>query len=178
MSAKILVAFATKYGSTQEVAEAIASTLTEGGSVADLRPAKDVKGLEDYGGVVLGAPLYMFRWHKDAVRFLRRHRSALEERPTAVFALGPFNDVEKDWSDVRAQLDKQLAKFPWFSPRAVKIVGGKFDPANLGGSWKLLPALKNLPASDIRDWEDIRSWAAGLPVDLGLAGDKGGAEAD
>ncbi len=162
MSASILVGYATRYGSTQEVAEAIAQTLREDGLAADLKPMKEVRSLEGYEGVVIGAPLYMFHWHKDAKNFLSRHRQALLERRVAVFALGPFNDVPKEWQDVRANLDKELAEFPWFKPLAVEVFGGKFDPAKLDFPYSLVPGLKKLPVSDIRDWTAIRAWANSL----------------
>jgi menaquinone-dependent protoporphyrinogen oxidase len=162
MSASILVGYATRYGSTQEVAEAIAATLREEGLAVDLRPLKEVKSLEGYSGVVMGAPLYMFRWHKDATSFLSRHRQALTGRPVAVFALGPFNDVPKEWQDVRTNLDKELAKFPWFAPVAIEVFGGKFDPAKLDFPYSLVPGLKKMPVTDIRDWTAIRAWANSL----------------
>ena len=164
MSSSILVGYETKYGSTQEVAEAIAAALREGGLEVDLQPVRAVRDLAGYGAVVLGAPLYMFRWHKDAKSFLSRHRQALMERPVAVFALGPFEDVPKQWQDVRANLDKELAKFPWFAPVAVEIFGGVFDPARLTFPYNLVPGLKRMPVSDIRDWTAIRAWANSLPA--------------
>ena len=167
MSASVLVAYATRAGSTQEVAEAVASTLREAGITVDVQPLRKVDRLDAYGGMVIGAPLFMFRWHKDAVGFLKRHREALAGRPVAVFALGPFHDEEKEWRDVRAQLDKALAKFPWFSPVAVQVFGVKFDPAKLGFPWKLNPAMKKIPASDIRDWAQITAWAKELVAKLG-----------
>ena len=132
MSASVLVAYATRSGSTREVAEAVGQTLCSHGVDVDLRHAREVRDLDDYQAVVLGAPLYMFCWHKDARRFLARHRQALVELPVAVFALGPFHDEEKGWKDVRAQLDKQLGQFPWFTPVAIEVVGGVFNPAKLG----------------------------------------------
>ena len=166
MSASVLVAYATSYGSTQEVAEAVAATLRERGFVADIQPMREVRTLAGYSAVVLGAPLYMFRWHKDARHFLSRHRNTLTERPVAIFALGPFHDDEKEWKDVRAQLDKELGKFPWLTPVALEIFGGKFDPARLRFPLKFLPALKQMPASDIRDWTAIRAWASNLDAKL------------
>jgi menaquinone-dependent protoporphyrinogen oxidase len=168
MSASILVAYATKYGSTQEVAEAIASALREGGQAVDCQPAKSVRSLDGYGAVVLGAPLYMFRWHKDAKRFLSRHRQTLMARPVAVFAMGPLKDEAKDWQDVRAQLDKELSGFPWLAPVAVEVFGGKHDPAKLTFPYNLIPALKQMPATDIRDWTAIRAWANDLAPKLQL----------
>src|SRR6266487_3621575 len=162
MSASVLVAYATRYGSTQEVAEAVASTLRESGLEVDFQPMRDVRTLDQYRAVVLGAPLYMFHWHKDALNFLARHRAALTARPVAIFALGPFHAEEKEYQEVRRQLDKELAKFPWLTPEAIAIFGGKFDPEKLTFPHNLVPALKNMPASDIRDWTAIRAWASDL----------------
>ena len=166
MSVSILVAYATRYGSTQEVAEAIAAALRAGGQTVDCLPAKQVRSLDGYPAVVLGAPLYMFRWHADAKSFLSRHRQALMARPVAVFAMGPLKDEAKDWQDVRAQLDKELLKFPWLAPVATEVFGGKHDPAKLTFPHNLIPALKQMPATDIRDWSAIRAWARGLAVML------------
>jgi menaquinone-dependent protoporphyrinogen oxidase len=162
MAAPILVGYATRSGSTTEVAEAVAATLRDQGLDVDLQPIKEVRSLSDYRAVVLGAPLFMFRWHKDARHFLSRYRQALEGRPAAVFALGPFHDDEKERREVRAQLDKELAKFPWFQPRSIEVFGGRFDPKLLTFPWKLLPGLGKMPPSDIRDWSKIRSWASEL----------------
>ena len=116
--------------------------------------------------LVLGAPLYMFHWHKDAKAFLSRHQETLEKLPVAVFALGPFHDEEKEWAEVRTLFDKELATFPWFAPVAREVFGGKFDPAKLKFPLNLIPALKKMPASDIRDWAAIDNWAAGLAKKL------------
>lgn len=161
----ILVAYATRYGSTEEVAERIAAILREGGHSVVLRPAPEVRSLEGYDAVVLGAALYMFRWHRHARRFLSRHRRDLEHRPVAIFALGPVEDKEEQFRDARDQLDKALNKFPWFSPVAVQMFGGKFDPAKL--SFPINRFAGSEPASDIRDWEAIRAWAEDLPNVLG-----------
>jgi menaquinone-dependent protoporphyrinogen IX oxidase len=58
--------------------------------------------------------------------------------------------------------DKELAKFPWLIPAAIAIFGGTFDPEKLTFPHNLLPALKNMPASDVRDWTAIRAWASNL----------------
>ena len=162
MSALILVAYATRYGSTQEVAEAVASTLRERGLEVDIQPMRQVHTLDQYRAVVLGAPLYMFHWHKDALHFLAQHRAALTDRPVAIFALGPIHAEEKEFQGAREQLEKELAKFPWLKPAAIAIFGGKFDPQKLTFPHNLVPALKNMPASDVRDWTAIRTWASDL----------------
>src|ERR1019366_6442850 len=162
MEARVLVTYATRSGSTQEVAEAITEVLRERGLAVDMSPVRRVQTLDQYRAVVLGAPLYMFHWHKGVLRFLARHRKALTQRPVAVFALGPFHLEEKEFQGAREQLDKELAKFPWLSPVAMKIFGGEYGPQKLAFPYNLLPALKNMPASDIRDWTAIRTWASDL----------------
>jgi len=162
MSSLVLVGYATSYGSTQQVAEAVAATLRECGLEVDIQPMREVRTLAEYSAFVLGAPLFMFHWHKDALRFLSRHRKTLTERPVAVFALGPTHAPcdEKEWQDSRAQLDKELAKYPWLKPVALEMFGGKYDPAKLRFPIKQLAG--ETPASDLRDWAAIRAWAAGL----------------
>jgi len=153
---RVLVAYATVYGSTQEVAEAIATELGEAGLHADARPAREVKTLEGYAGVVLGAPLYYFRWHRDARRFLSRHLATL---PVAVYALGPFNDVADEFDEARKELDRALGEAEWLSPMSIQVFGGRFDPALLRFPHKV-PGLTKMPVSDVRNWEDIRAWSA------------------
>jgi menaquinone-dependent protoporphyrinogen oxidase len=162
MKPSILVAYATSYGSTQEVAQSVAETLRNNGFEVDIQPAKKVKSLSGYQAVVLGAPLYMFHWHADARNFLARQRGVLASLPTALFALGPFHNKAEELQSAREQLDKELAKFPWLKPVAIEVFAGKFDPATLRFPYNLMPPLKKMPASDERDWEAICAWAANV----------------
>jgi menaquinone-dependent protoporphyrinogen oxidase len=166
MPASILVAYATRYGSTQEVAEAIGSVLRGLELEVDVQPIGNVATPAGYAAVVLGAPLYMAHWHKDALRFLTRHEETLMQKPVAVFALGPVSEEEKEWRDAREQLNQELAKFPKFAPMSVRVFGGKYDLAKLRFPWNLIPAMKKLPASDVRDWEAITAWAIELAAKL------------
>ena len=154
----LLVAYASKHGSTQEVAEAVAEQLRAGGREVDLRRAADVDDLTPYDGVVLGGSLYVGRWHEDARRFLSTYREELSALPLAVFALGPKTAEQKDLADARTQLDKALSKTPELEPRSVAVFGGVIDPS------KLRFPLNRLPASDARDWDAIDAWVDELPA--------------
>ena len=114
----VLVAYATKNGSTRQVAQAIAATLRTGGADVSCRPAASIgESVAVFDLVVLGAPLYNGRWHRDAHRFLKRHSRELST--LALFGMGPRGDEAQAWGRSRAQLDRALAKHPWLVPMSV-----------------------------------------------------------
>ena len=162
MDRLVLVTFATRYGSTAETAQAVARTLPDGGVAVDLLPIREVASLDRYYAVVLGAPLCVGRLHNEARQFLAARREALARIPVALFVPGPIDSREKDWAGARQQLDKELARHPWFKPVACRIVGGTFDPRELGFPWRFIPAIEKVPVSDARDWTTIRRWATDL----------------
>lgn len=153
MTVSLLVAYGSKHGSTQKVAEAIARRLRMAGHEVELRRAADVEDLTPYEGIVLGGALYFGRWHEEAARFLANHSHELSERPPAVFALGPKTADTQGLAESRAELEKALAKVPEVEPRSIAVFGGVVDPA------KLRFPLSRLPASDARDWDAIDKWA-------------------
>jgi menaquinone-dependent protoporphyrinogen oxidase len=146
----ILVAYASKKGSTAEVATFVGKRLRERGLVAVVRKATEVEDLALYDGIVLGGSLYFGRWHDDARSFLNRFRTALHDRPLAVFALGPKTASEDELAESRAQLDRVLGDA---EPSMVAVFGGVIDPA------KLRFPFNRMAASDARDWTAIAAWA-------------------
>jgi menaquinone-dependent protoporphyrinogen oxidase len=159
---EVLIAYATKHGSTHEVAEFVAAHLADIGVEAHTLPAHRVSSLEEYGAVVLGAPLYMGRWHRDARAFLHRFGPELATRPFGVFALGPVEDAPKQWDGAREQLYKALAHAPGVEPATVGLFGGAIVPETLHFPFS------HIPAGDLRDWDAIRGWTERLPEALGL----------
>ncbi len=157
MTGAVLVAYGSRYGSTREVAEAIAATLRERAASAEVRPASEVGDLDAYAAVVLGGGLYMGRWHADARRFLRRHRKELGGLPLAAFGMGPLTDRDEDRRGSLKQLVRALSRVPDVVPVAVEVFGGVIDPT------KLRFPFRHVPAADVRDWDAIRRWAQTLP---------------
>jgi len=145
----VLMAYATKNGSTRQVAEAITVALGEAGAQVTSLPAREAReSVAGYDLIVLGAPLYSGRWHRDAHRFLKHHQRELAAVPVAVFGMGPRDDTEEAWQRSRAQLDRALAKRGWLTPVAVTVFGG-LDPPGRG----------KRPQRDLRNWQTIHTWA-------------------
>jgi menaquinone-dependent protoporphyrinogen oxidase len=156
MHPNILVAYATKHGSTKEVAEAVAQALCREGASVTVRSATEVEDLDGVDAVVVGGALYTGRWHRDARDLLTRLRAALQDRPFAVFGMGPRTSEFEDLADARTQLDHALARYPDLHPVAITVFGGVIDPTVLHFPFS------RMPACDARDWEQIHRWAAGL----------------
>jgi menaquinone-dependent protoporphyrinogen IX oxidase len=75
-----LVVYGSKYGSTKEVAEAIAEGL--GADVASATSQPDVR---PYGLVVVGSPIYSGDYMPAVLEFIQVHKSDLAERKVAAF---------------------------------------------------------------------------------------------
>jgi len=149
---KVLVAYATRHGSTEEVARFIGDRLVTRGLAVDTVPARNVRGAVDgYDLVVLGGALYSGRWHRDAHRFLKRHRAELDHRRIAVFGMGPRNPTPEAFAGSRAQLARALARRDWLRPVATAVFGG-VDP----------PSRRPEKHRDARDWAAIEAWSGSL----------------
>ena len=155
----VLVAYASKHGSTSEIAEAIADALRAAGLLVDCVQADRVSGLEPYDAVVLGSAVYMKRWRREARRFLHRHSSALAERPFWVFSSGPVGDPANDnaaWTEPR----RTIAAAERLGAREHVVFGGVASGA----------MARNTPSEyrDRRDWNAVRAWAEGIAAQLGV----------
>ena len=158
----ILLAYATRYGSTQEVAETITATLRDAGLNVDIQPMQEVRTLAGYDAVVLGAAIYNANWNLEAHQFVSQHRDSLIQVPVAIFTLGPLSPSAAAKRNSRRQLDVELAKYPWLKPVAVEIFAGKYDPSKPGLNF----FERFLPARDYRNWDAILAWAKALPAQL------------
>jgi menaquinone-dependent protoporphyrinogen oxidase len=166
MEPLILVAYATRSGSTVELAHAVAEILSEYGLKQEVCLARKVTSLAQSSAVVLIAPLYFGRLHREATAFLKHHRPDLERRPVALIVPGPVRDEEKEWAGARQQLNREMVRFSWLKPMSLHLVGGIWDPARLGFPLKLVPALRRMPRMDARDWNSIRADARELAARL------------
>jgi menaquinone-dependent protoporphyrinogen oxidase len=158
----ILVAYATRYGSTQKAAEIVADALRQAGLQVDLQPMREVKNPERYAAIVLGAAIYNARWHSDAHEILSQHEEVLRQRPVAIFSLGPTNRNPAAKKRSLSQLDKDLEKYPWLKPIALEMFIGKYDLSKLG----LGPVGRLIPLGDQRDPNAVRAWANALAAQL------------
>ena len=153
MTARVLIAYGSKHGSTAETAQAIAGMMRERGLEVDVADAATVETLEGYSSVIVGGSVYTGRWHPDAKGFIRRFGSELAEMPVAIYAMGPKTSAPDELEATREQLKLALKKLPEIGARPVAVFGGVIDPE------KLRFPFNRLPATDARDWDAIRAFA-------------------
>ncbi|WP_234005380.1 flavodoxin domain-containing protein [Arthrobacter sp. PGP41] len=86
---KVLVAYASRHGSTAGIAERIAARITEDGIEAEARPVAEVDDVGQYEAVVLGSAAYLVHWLKEATTFAKRHRRELQDKKSMAFQQRP-----------------------------------------------------------------------------------------
>ena len=163
MDKQVLVAYATKYGATAEIAEKIGEALRQAGLPADVLPVASVGDLNAYEGVVLGSAVYMGQWRKEAARFLQANETALAGKLVWLFSSGPTGEGDPVELVQGWQLPGKLRPIAdRIGARDIAVFHGAVDVAKLNFFERWI--LKNVksPIGDFRDWEAIRSWTMGI----------------
>jgi len=163
---RVLVAHASKRGSTAEIAEAIADTLRQSGLDVDCGPAGEVGGIASYDAVVLGSAVYTKRWQGDAKHFLRKHAEELSRLPFWLFSSGPVGDPSKTPDPAWLEPPRIIDRAQRLGVRDHVVFGGRV-PAEPRGPIERAMA-KNTPEQyrDRRDWQEIRSWALAIASEI------------
>lgn len=165
--ARILVAYASKKGSTAEIAQAIGKELQAAGHTADVAEMRTVTSLAGYNAVVIGGPIYLGKIVGDVPKFVKRHRNALAKLPVAGFTVGVI-PVSKDPAGMARVEETLLAALAPLQPVAKMVFAGRLDPARLSWFQNWITKKVNSPFGDFRDWAAIAAWARELPGKMGV----------
>jgi len=164
---KILITYASRSGSTAEIAEAIGRTLSQGGTQVEVLPMQDVKDLSVYRAVVAGSAMRSSKWLPEAMQFITTHRAVLSQKPFATFTVcitlamsnsDPYRQAVAAWiQPVRAQV----------RPVSEGLFAGMLDFNKLPFNWdtiklRAVVALGMFPKDDRRDWNAIHTWAESI----------------
>ncbi len=163
----MLVAYASKYGSTREISERIAEVLRQSETQVDVLPVTHVADIDSYQAVVLGSAVYIGKWMKGAGEFLALHEKALSRRPVWIFSSGPTGegDAAALLNGWRLPPDQQPI-VERIGPRGVAVFHGNIDAGRL--NWVEKTSVKALkkPFGDFRDWNAITAWAETIAAAL------------
>jgi menaquinone-dependent protoporphyrinogen oxidase len=154
----VLVAFASRHGSTDELAHAIGLELTAAGLSVEVQPMDEVESLEEYDALVLGSAVYMGSWLPAGRAFVERHERQIAERPTWLFSSGPLAEPGANGAD-RFDASRLLTAT---HARDHHLFGGKLDRAALTMRERAVARLVRAQDGDHRDLPVAAAWATAI----------------
>jgi menaquinone-dependent protoporphyrinogen oxidase len=167
MGKRVLVAYATKYGATEEIAKQIGQTLQETGLSVEVKPAEQVGYVAAYDAIVLGSAVYAGMWRKEAANLLTEKESELMDRPVWLFSSGPTGEGDpvelmKGWrfpENLQPVADR-------IGPRDIAFFMGELNLNKLNLPEKMIIKAMKAPTGDYREWEVIKGWAKEIAAAL------------
>jgi menaquinone-dependent protoporphyrinogen oxidase len=150
---KLLVTYATRAGSTFEVAVVVAEVLRAAGATVDVKYVRAVHELKGYDAVVIGSAIRMGQWLPEAVEFVKANRETLSHIPTAYFLVSGF--LRADTPEIR---QRALA---YLDP-GIGLFAGKMDYSKMDWIDRSIAEAVSSAQGDWRNWEAIHNWAHDL----------------
>jgi menaquinone-dependent protoporphyrinogen oxidase len=167
MTNTILVTYASRTGSTAEIAQYIGKTLSDLGEKVDVISMNEVTDISKYDFVVAGSAIQAGKWLPEAADFIETNKIELNQKSFAVFLvcmtlamkkadsyrgfvsgwLDPVRNIVKPKSEGLFKGSLDINKIPSLGDRI------KFRISILFGVWK---------EGDHRDWQEIKDWATNL----------------
>lgn len=167
MNDKALLTYASRAGSTAEIAEAMARTLRQNGVAVDLLCLQDVKDLSPYRAVIVGSPIRGSKWLPEAMRFIQSHRRELAKKRCATFTVC-ITLAMSNTDQYRQAVGRWTAPVrDLIQPVSEGLFPGVLDFTKLPLTFetlklRLVVALGIFPKEDRRDWKAIQLWAESL----------------
>lgn len=157
---KILVAYASKHGSTKGIAERVAATLRAAGNDVDLGSVTDVADVGVYDGHVIGSAVYYGSWMKEATAYVESNTAWLARRPVWLFSSGPVGPAAPADPKELPSLREAIA------PLDHRVFYGVLDRPELSIGERIVVGVVKAPDGDFRDWRAIEAWTSEIAVEL------------
>jgi menaquinone-dependent protoporphyrinogen oxidase len=162
---KVLVAAASKHGSTEEIAEAIGEVLRAHGLEVDVKRMEDVDTVFPYDAYVLGSAVYMESWLRAAHRFVDLHAELIRTRPTWLFSSGPIGRPPHAAASESFDAADLIAET---GARDHHLFGGRLDKEHLALPERAFAGLLRVPEGDYREWDAVAAWATAIARSLAV----------
>lgn len=163
MNHRILIAYATYAGSTQEVAVEIGKVLGERGFAVDVIPVVENPQVDGYQFVLIGSAVHGSHWLTEAVAFVESNQTALNRAPVAFFSVC-LSGLAKDEGSLAPARDTIFGPVRAFvKPVTEVLFAGRIDRRGVAlGLPRWLARF--VPTLDFRNWDKIRDWAQTLAI--------------
>ncbi len=164
---RVLVAFASKYGATAEIANKIGQVLRKAGLEVDVLPFNRASDLSHYRAIIMGSAVYIGQWRREAVKFVIRNEKLLTERQVWIFSSGPTGEGDavelvSGWK-YPGRLKPAIERI---HPNDIAIFHGLIDTKRLNFLEKFMTGRVKAQAGDFRKWDAIDKWATEIAKTL------------
>ncbi len=159
---RVLIAYASRCGSTGSIAQAMAEALCAKGASVEVRLVENVKDLSPYQAVIVGSAIRAGKWLSEATAFVKSNQDSLSRLPTAYFVacLTMREDTPENRAKVLAYLDPVRKGAPKITPVAVGLFPGVVDFSKLSFMNKTVLEAKGISEGDYRNLPAVKGWAS------------------
>lgn len=163
---KVLVVYATKSGSVNEIADMIGQTLAAEGAAVEVVSADNAGSPDGYDAVVIGSGVRAGTWHEPARTWLSKHAPQLRAMPVAFYTVGlMITQGDEKVAEVRAYTDKLVSETA-VQPVDTGLFGGWNEPEAFSFIERNIMKLMKAPVGDFRDWDAIAAWTKNVAPQL------------
>ena len=157
---RMLIGYASRFGSTREIATRIAGAVRASGVDVDVRSVDEISDFDHYDAVVFGSGVYDGSWTAEATGLMRRHAGVLARKPVWLFSVGSFGDRHPIVGGLIRKEPKQIGELEQtLHPRDYRVFAGVINLDHWPAWGRLLLKALGGHAGDNRHWPDIDSWA-------------------
>lgn len=157
----VLVAYASAFGSTREIAQHIASRMAVALGDVECRSVEEVGAVSRYEAVVVGSAIHNQAWLPTGLLFLNHQARELAKRPVWAFSVGMADALPKPFRRRGAALQqKRLAEVlaKEVPLRGCKIFSGVYEAGQMPAPLRMLFRLTGGRFGDLRDWVAVDDW--------------------
>ena len=164
---RMLIGYASRFGSTRDIANRIADAVRTDGSDVDVRSVDEISDFDRYDAVVFGSGVYDGSWTAEATELMRRHAAVLARKPVWLFSVGSFGDRHPIVGGLIKKEPKEISEFEqMLHPRDYRVFAGVIDLDHWPAWGRLLFKALGGHAGDNRQWPDIDAWAEEIAHEL------------
>ncbi len=162
--ARVLVVYASQFGSTGGVAERVSSQLAANGHQVEVKQVDHVESLDGYDAIIIGGAIQYDRWMTPARKFVEIYKTQLAKIPCACFfvCLTLSRTDEKSLARARVYAQKIAALFP-ANPLSVQGFAGVLDYSKMSFATRMfaktLMAIIGVKEGDYRNWPAVDGWS-------------------
>lgn len=175
---KVLIAYGSRFGCTEEVSQEIAKILEEEGIDSHLLNLKKVKAkkwppLEEFDGFLVGSSIKIMRWTKESKNFLKKYKEEFKGKVLGIFVCCAAAVNDPDYA--KKEYLEKVAEELGITQDIYDAFGGVLDFSESSRMGFLDRKMLNMAAkgmsedmgitieenarNDLRDWDQIRNFA-------------------